>query len=382
MGKIKLDEKTGAYRVRVFVSNDEKGRPKQIMKSFRTKKEAEAWQREMEHNRDKGSMVLPSKQTVSDYLSMWLETYAKPSIAPNTYHDYYGTLKREVLSHPIAGLKMSALDIPDCQKLINEIAATPSKRGGEGKTRAATMTAAILHKAFREAVILRLIPRNPMDFVNKPKKRTAKRRVLNDAEGMRFLKTAEGSKYYALFRFLLETGCRTEEAYGLQWQDVDLDKHVVDIRQALVRDKAEPRLWTLSDVKTVSGRRRVDIDEDLSRVLRAHRKQQAAFKLAAHEYTDNGLVFAEDNGSPVWYSTLKDHFKKILKAAELDTALRVYDLRHSHISIAGEREVPLTVTSERVGHSSVVITGDVYNHNPANALRKAAKNMSFSEEAH
>jgi integrase len=39
-----------------------------------------------------------------------------------------------------------------------------------------------------------------------------------------------------------------------------------------------------------------------------------------------------------------------------------YDVRHSYATAALEAGVPLKVVSERLGHASIAITGDVYSH--------------------
>jgi integrase len=42
--------------------------------------------------------------------------------------------------------------------------------------------------------------------------------------------------------------------------------------------------------------------------------------------------------------------------------VRLHDLRHGHVTALMETGVPLPVIAQRVGHSSVAVTGDAYSH--------------------
>jgi integrase len=42
--------------------------------------------------------------------------------------------------------------------------------------------------------------------------------------------------------------------------------------------------------------------------------------------------------------------------------IRFHDLRHGHVTYLMEAGVPLPVIAQRVGHSSVAVTGDTYSH--------------------
>lgn len=66
-------------------------------------------------------------------------------------------------------------------------------------------------------------------------------------------------------------------------------------------------------------------------------------------------------GEPLRQDNTRWHFRNVLKAANLPW-MRIYDLRHSNASLwlaAGE---DLKVVSERLGHSTLTLTDDVYAH--------------------
>ena len=68
------------------------------------------------------------------------------------------------------------------------------------------------------------------------------------------------------------------------------------------------------------------------------------------------------------------HFKPILEKAELPD-MRLYDLRHSCATLLLKARENLKVVSERLGHSSVKITADVYQHVDESMQREATEKL-------
>ena len=114
--------------------------------------------------------------------------------------------------------------------------------------------------------------------------------------------------------------------------------------------------------KTDKGRRNVALDAGTVAVLDAHRKRQAAERLAlGPAYRDNELVFAREVGTPLRPDYVSNLFKRLVKAAELPP-IRLHDLRHSHATHMLEAGVHAKVVSERLGHATVAMTLDTYSH--------------------
>jgi integrase len=55
-------------------------------------------------------------------------------------------------------------------------------------------------------------------------------------------------------------------------------------------------------------------------------------------------------------------FKLALERAGLPRQTRMHDLRHAHATLMLRAGVQLKVASQRLGHSSVGITADLYQH--------------------
>lgn len=119
---------------------------------------------------------------------------------------------------------------------------------------------------------------------------------------------------------------------------------------------------TFGEPKTEAARRSVPLAGQAVAALRAHRKVQAEERLAfADVYVDTNLVFAQEDGSPIHPERFLDAFHRISKSATLRPT-RPHDLRHGWATRALEAGVPAKVVQEVLGHSSAMVTLDIYSH--------------------
>jgi integrase len=90
-------------------------------------------------------------------------------------------------------------------------------------------------------------------------------------------------------------------------------------------------------------------------------------------------VFCREDGSPIWPRSFSRAFEHHAKEAELPT-IRLHDLHHTHATLALQAGVHPKVVSERLGHSGVGITLDIYSHAiPAMQEDAAAKIAALLE---
>jgi integrase len=194
-------------------------------------------------------------------------------------------------------------------------------------------------------------------------------RHLSPAQVTALLDAARSSRYHAAFVLLAATGLRRGEALALRWADVDLDGAVLRVRGTLARTGGQ---LVVSQPKTATSRRALRLSPGVVVLLRAHRKSQAAERIkAANVWHESGFVFTTENGQPVDPRNLLRALKVAADRAGL-AGVGVHTLRHSAASALLEKGIGLKTVSELLGHSSVAITGDVYQHVSDGAAQAAA----------
>jgi integrase len=110
-------------------------------------------------------------------------------------------------------------------------------------------TNSILRSAPNYAIDLDLVIRNEAARCKLPQLIPREMTIFTQNEVRLFLKSAKSERLFALFSFLLGTGCRPAEALGLKWADVDFEKSSVVIRRALVWQRSGGS-WAFCEPKT------------------------------------------------------------------------------------------------------------------------------------
>ena len=154
------------------------------------------------------------------------------------------------------------------------------------------------------------------------------------------------------------TGMRRGEILGLRWQDVDLDRARLSVRQALVAVGYD----VIRSTPKSHSARVIDLDAETVTRLRAHRaRQDEERRQWGTDYQDQDLVVAKENGEPIHPHTFSQSFERLVAKAAVRT-IRLHDLRHTHATLALKAGVPVKVISERLGHESPAFTLKQYAH--------------------
>ena len=181
-----------------------------------------------------------------------------------------------------------------------------------------------------------------------------------DQDGLNeFLETIRETEYYSLFYTLLFTGLRRSEALALRWRDVDLVLGYISVNRTLhqLTDKS----FVFRQPKTEKSRRTVALPPSLSIVLRQHQEsQQKQRRLLAIAVFDDDLIFPQLDGSPLLPHLITNAWRRLVKQAGFQ-GVRLHDARHTHATLMLKQGVNAKIISERLGHSSVVITLDTYS---------------------
>lgn len=335
---------------------------------FRTRREAEQALTKLLRERDTGSALDPTRLTVAEYLTHWLETDVRHRVRQSTYAKYRDTIRLYLKRY--VGMVL----LPELRPA--HVSALQSTLRDAGLS-AATISGVrvVLHAALKQAVQWQLLHRNVCDAVPAPRVTRRTHELWDEATVQRFRAALAGDPDGVLFTLAIVTGMRRGELLGLRWSDVDLDGGWITVRRSLVRGPEG-----LREEPPKSGRgRRLDLTASQVAMLRVHRQAQVAQRLAAGpRWQDQGYVFAlvpdgdrYAGGRPYSLTTFGWRWAGLLARLGLPP-LRPHDLRHLNATLLLEAGVHPKVVQERLGHANVSITLDTYSHVTPTLGRAAA----------
>jgi integrase len=117
--------------------------------------------------------------------------------------------------------------------------------------------------------------------------------------------------------------------------------------------------------------------------LEAHRLRQVEFRrqFGPDYHTDLDLIFANRDGTPLRPDSVSASASLLCRKLGLPKGANLHTLRHTHGSILLADGVDLATVSERLGHSSVRVTADIYTHALRGRDQEAARRWdSFMQE--
>jgi integrase len=189
-----------------------------------TKKEAERRLTELLSSINIGMYVEPSKLTVGDFLGKWLQASAKATVSGKTFERYSEIVNRRWI--PAIGsiplLKLTPLRIQACYSEWLSDGRLDGKKGGLS-AQTVLHHHRVLREALNQAVRWQLMPRNPADAVDAPKRERKEMRALNEGETAWLLEAARGTRLYVPILVAVTTGVRRGELLAFRWRDLDLD---------------------------------------------------------------------------------------------------------------------------------------------------------------
>jgi len=282
----------------------------------------------------------PGKRTVADLLAAWLET-AEPTLRPKTLHEYTRIGELHILP-TLGAVKLARLEPLRIERVLAGIAAR----------RQAQHTYMVLHRACVFAVRWRWLSENPIDCVQRPQHRAARKAVWTQEQLQAFIQGTREHWLYPLWHTLLASGCRVGELLALTWQDVDFDAGSITIAKTLQRVAGEV---VLNAPKTEAGERVVILPAEAMALLRQQRGRQVLAGLASV------YVFPNLAGGALHISTVEHALARECDRLGLPR-VTPHGLRHLHASLLLAEGLPLPAISRRLGHANTQVTAAIYAH--------------------
>ena len=370
------------YRANVYLGVDKvTGKDVKTSITGRTKKEVKQKTKEAEIAfLQNGSTRFQASNitTYKELASLWWESY-KHTVKPNTQLNVRRLLDNHIL--PLFGsYKLDKLTTPLIQNEVNKLADKTNK-GEDGAFLYYDSLHALNKRILQYGVVMQAIPFNPAREVilprNTQKAKREKIKHFDNQELKKFLDYLDSLnlnkfRYYyenTLYKFLLATGCRINEALALSWSDIDLDNAIVHITKTL-NYKQET-----NSPKSKTSLRDIDIDQATVSMLKQYRLRQTkeAWKIGKSESVVFSDFIHEYPNNRTLQTRLRTHFKR----AKV-TNIGFHGFRHTHASLLLNSGIPYKELQHRLGHSTLSMTMDVYSHLSKENAKKA---VSFYETA-
>ncbi|MEH7485852.1 tyrosine-type recombinase/integrase, partial [Priestia megaterium] len=135
--------------------------------------------------------------------------------------------------------------------------------------------------------------------------------------------------------------------------------------------------YKLLPPKTTGSIRTIRIDDQLVKMFKHHDIKQKEIKLEKGSiYVDNQFIFARNDGHPQLRKVVETRLKRILKKADIKKNITPHSFRHTHTSLLIEAGVGVKEIQQRLGHTDINTTMNIYAHMTANMEEKASHQFS------
>lgn len=355
-----LKDGTTRYQLQAYLGTDPAtGRRVRVtrmgFKSYQEAKEAQA-KLQLEHNNQGLSKDKPVR--FNELYDIWLEGY-RHTVKESTLRKTSEAFKLHILPE-LGHMFIKAISLKEAQKAVNLwyqnlVNYRMIKNYASG----------IMKEAMRQG----LIEKNPFDLVVMPKakKKESDDEHLNyyDKEQLQvFLEAVEnqeGLKWYTFFRLLAFTGIRKGEALAITWNDIDFRKGILTISKTLTTGLDNKII--IQEPKTKTGKRTVSLDKKTLQELERWKKEQLIILqgFGHNVFKTRQLVFTTNKND---YTPLPQAGHVVNRVCKNNNLKRitVHGFRHSHCSLLFEAGLSIKEVQDRLGHSDIQTTMNIYTH--------------------
>jgi integrase len=367
VSKYKYDSGRVVWRYQFTLGATRKDQKLIQQMGFATKQEAmaaEATRRAEEQTRRAatGGVAAALPTTLAMLLAEFMKQYAEENLAPKTverYHEMAAYLAPELLA-----MNMTEITPLHCSREWARLLkcgghTRKAKTPRAMKPKTVRNIAGLVSSAYLRAIKWGLATVNPVTHSDLP--RLKKRAGLALLPAEQDLLTACSLGPWCLQTFLemcVATGCRRGEVLALRWSDIRNNKVFVDRSLCQTRDGLVYKTTKTEEPRDIA------LPPGTAGVLEAHRLRQDKFRrqFGPDYRADLDLIFANPDGTELKPDSISATVSRICRRLGLPKGSSLHTVRHSHASILLEKGVAITTVSERMGHSSVRTTADIYSH--------------------
>ena len=211
---------------------------------------------------------ISSDMLFADYMELWLEII-RSSVEKTTFSSYTQMVKRKIAPYfRNTGLTLDGIQAKHIQSFyLHEL-----KTVSPGTV---IHYHANIHKALKYAVKMDLIPFNPADKVERPKKQRYIADYYRQEELERLLEASKDHPYSLLIQMTAFYGLRRSEALGLKWDAIDFERDTITIKHIVTNAKIDGKceIVCADRAKTKSSLRSLPLVSNIrEKLLQTYRK--------------------------------------------------------------------------------------------------------------
>jgi integrase len=339
---------------------------------YSTKSEAEKELRLAMRLVEEGKSAKPTNVTVTEYA---LEYLSSLQLANSTLRGYSKNFRNHIEPH-LGSMKMKdvvPLTIAKYYKKLQTTGRRDSKDfGGALSANTVNKIHVLIGSIFESAVRDGVITVNPFRAdptkINAPTGRAIRSQKVeivhwNPAQFQGFFewnKHIHNDDLYTLWKFFGETGVRRGEAVALQWDDINFDTKQVSIRRAA--DSA--RTKQVKTTKTMRDRNIMMSAELVGLLINFKTARARTFGLQF--VSGSSFVFGNEYNELRNVNAVTERWRRIVMKAQKDIPglpwVTLKGLRHTHASLLLQAGVNPKIVQERLGHTSIQTTLNIYSH--------------------
>lgn len=288
--------------------------------------------------------------SLTSYIAEWLATFKETTVKQSTY-DRLLTSAKALEAYTIAYKPIGEITSIDIQHYVNDL----TKRGYGLSTIKKQMR--IVTAPLKQASALHIIPADPGVGIRLPSRYNVSKperliEAYTDQEQTALLNVLSSGRrtgYFAI-ALMIETGLRVGEVLALRWQDVQLTRKRINVRNTVVRLANKKQSFVQDSVKSESSRRTIPLTPEAINIL----EEQYARRT-------NEWVFTNDDGERLSYEALRYQTRKACEEAGIEYRGE-HVFRHTFATNCYHKGIDVKILSRLLGHADVNITYNLYIH--------------------
>ena len=360
------------YKFQLYVGTDllTGKRIKTTRSKFKTKKEAQLALSRLQLEIETQGFNKKTVTTYQEVYDIWEDVY-RSTVKESTFVKTVQNFENHILP-AMGSYRLDKVTVLNCQKHVNLWAR---------KLKKFRQICAYASKVFDYAISIGILEKNPMKLVTMPISQDEPdpdkvENFYSREELIEFLDRAnEGShrKSYVIFRLLAFSGLRKGEALALGWKDIDFKNRTVTVNKTLTR--GENARLLLQAPKTKTSARAILMDPQTMAILKDWQGLQKE-ELGPLLKAKGQLVFQNEQNDFIQPSKTTRWLERILDRHDFKK-ITTHGFRHTHCSLLFEAGATIKEVQDRLGHSDVQTTMNIYAHVTEKTKEKNSRKICY-----